>query len=76
MCYSGTPALLSIVPICGGLVGAIWTLVLCIVGAAYAHRTDGWRAAVAYFIPVVACCCIFMLLVASLGGIAAMLAAQ
>jgi len=56
-CYGTTPTLLAIVPICGGIVGGVWSAVLIIIAAIYGHQTDGWRAVVAYFLPMIFCCC-------------------
>jgi hypothetical protein len=55
--YGQTPVLLGILPICGGTIGGIWSMVLVILGAFYGHGTDGWRAAAAYFLPFILCCC-------------------
>jgi hypothetical protein len=65
--YGGTPNLLVILPVCGWLAGGVWVMVLTILGACYGHRTDGWRAALAYFLPVAACCCLTIWIVTSLG---------
>jgi len=65
--YGGTPNLLAIVPLCGGLVGGIWTIVVTILGAYHGHRTDGWRAVLAYFLPAAACCCVVIWFFSSLG---------
>ncbi len=54
--YGSTPGLLGIVPFCGGIIGGIWSLVLVIMAAIYGHRTDTWRAIVAYFLPLLLCC--------------------
>jgi hypothetical protein len=58
MAYGGTPQLLGIIPFCGGVIGGIWALVLFILGAIHGHKTDWWRALIAYFAPVVVCCCL------------------
>ncbi len=58
--YGYTPNLLSVVPFCGGLVGGIWALVLTIMGAMYGHRTEPWRAILAYFLPLILCCCLIL----------------
>jgi hypothetical protein len=52
--FSYSPALFAIVPIVGALVGGIWTIVLAIIGLREGHQTDGWRAATAVLLPVVA----------------------
>jgi hypothetical protein len=56
--YGCTPMLFAIVPICGSVIGGVWAFVLAIMGAAYGHRTEGWRATVAYFLPLIFCCCL------------------
>ena len=60
--YSYGPNLLAIIPFCGGMIGGVWVIVLTILGAFYGHRTDAWRAVVAYLIPIVVCCGIMMVL--------------
>jgi hypothetical protein len=67
--YGASPGLLVIVPICGGIVAGVWIIVLSIMGACYGHRTDGWRAVVAYFLPNILCCCVLMLFLWFLGGL-------
>lgn len=44
VCYASSPALLAVVPVVGALVGAIWSLVLQVVGLREAHRTTTPRA--------------------------------
>jgi hypothetical protein len=68
--YASTPGLLAVVPICGGLVGGVWEIVLAILGAAIAHRTSGWRAAIAYFLPLLVCCCLPLVALIAAGGAA------
>ncbi len=52
LCYAYGPRIFGIIPIFGGLVGTIWMFVLAIVGLSKAHRTDGWRAAIAVLLPI------------------------
>lgn len=54
--YGLTPGLLGIIPFCGGIIGGLWSMVLTIMGAMYGQQTDGWRAVLAYFLPLVLCC--------------------
>lgn len=54
--YGLTPGLLGIIPFCGSIVGGIWSMVLTILGVMYGHLTDGWRAVLAYFLPMILCC--------------------
>lgn len=44
VCYASGPSVLAVVPILGTAVGAVWSLVLQVVGLREAHRTDTWRA--------------------------------
>jgi hypothetical protein len=56
--YASTPTLLAVVPFCGGLIGMVWSIVLVVLGATYAHGTEWWRALLAYLIfPAIVCCC-------------------
>ncbi len=52
---TGSTALLAIIPVCGGLVGAVWAIVVEIIGLSRAHRTTGGRAALAVLLPIVLC---------------------
>lgn len=56
VCYARTADVATVVPILGGLVGFVWRRVLEIIGLSEAHRTDGWKAALAVFVPMVLCC--------------------
>jgi hypothetical protein len=51
-CYAYAPALFGVVPLIGPLVGAVWMVVLLIIGLREAHGTDGWRPALAVLVPV------------------------
>jgi hypothetical protein len=70
----GATALISIVPICGGLIGAVWHLVLAIIGLSETHRISTGKAAAAVLVPVVLCCCA-VLFVFFFAGLFAALAA-
>lgn len=52
LCYAYGPAVFAVIPYIGVFVGYVWTVVLAIVGLSNAHRTDGWRAALAVFLPL------------------------
>ncbi|MBI4918027.1 MAG: YIP1 family protein [Acidobacteria bacterium] len=56
VCYANCTAVLQIIPLCGGVVAAIWTIVLEVIGLAIAHRTSQGKAAAAVLIPIVLCC--------------------
>jgi len=70
--YGYTPNLLGIVPICGGLVGGLWSLVLIIMAGKLGHGTEWWKAILAYFLPLIICCCLGMWLAMTLGFLGAM----
>lgn len=65
MCYAQTTQIAVVVPGLGGLIAWFWRLVLEIVGLTEAHKTDGWKAALAVILPLLLCCgCIVVGLVA------------
>lgn len=69
--YGGTPTLLGIVPLCGGLVGGIWALVLYVMGGKLGHGTEWWKAILAYFLPTILCCCLLAWLASLFGFLGA-----
>jgi hypothetical protein len=56
VCYAQTAQLAAVIPLCGGLVAAVWAVVLYVVGLAAAHRTTTGKAVLAVVLPVVLCC--------------------
>ena len=56
LCYSQIANLAAIVPILGGLVATLISLVLLVLGFTEAHRTTQGKALIAVLIPVVLCC--------------------
>ncbi len=52
ICYSAGPAVFSIVPILGPPVGAVWAIVLTVLGVREAHRTATGRAAAIVLLPL------------------------
>jgi hypothetical protein len=61
-CYTAGPGLFAIVPVLGGLVGAIWSLVILVIGLREAHETTTGRATLAVLLPVLIFVGIFVLL--------------
>lgn len=53
---TGSTSLLNFIPMCGGVLGAIWGLVVAIIGLSQTHEISVGKAAAAVLIPVVACC--------------------
>lgn len=68
MCYAGTVQIVQVIPICGGTVGAIWALVLEIIGLAIAHRTTQGKSALAVLLPLFLCCVCVAILAAAFGA--------
>jgi hypothetical protein len=57
VCFaSGSADPLLVIPICGGLIGGIWKIVLCCIGLARGHETDTGRAVLAVVLPLIVCC--------------------
>jgi hypothetical protein len=55
-CYSNAPLFLSIVPLCGSLVGIIWALILLVIGLSVVHRISTGKAIAAVILPLLLCC--------------------
>lgn len=53
---SGATALLGLIPLCGALIGAVWNIVVTIIGLAQAQETSTGTAAIAVLVPVAVCC--------------------
>jgi hypothetical protein len=76
--YSSGPAILYIIPMCGGLIGGIWTLVLIVIGVWKTQRSSVGQAVGAVLVPVmllVCCVCgaaIFASAMAGMGAAASM----
>ena len=69
---AGSTGLIAMVPFCGGIVSAIWQVVILIIGLARAHEISTGRAAAAVLLPAIICCVAVML---TIGAIMAMVAA-
>lgn len=66
MCYSWAVAVFNVIPFCGVVVGAVWRIVVQIIGVREAHEVPGGRAAAAVLIPVLlGCVCLLFVLVVS-----------
>lgn len=71
----GSTYLVSIVPICGGIVSAVWTLVVLVIGLSKAHDTSQNNALIAVLVPTVVCCVIGVAVAVMFGlGLAALIA--
>lgn len=70
LAYAQGYNLFAIIPICGGLVGAIYWLVLAIIGLSQVHRCGGGKAAAAVLLPAALCLvCVCGALIAIFAGV-------
>ena len=53
--YGQAGSILALVPFCGSAVGALWILVVSIIGLYSIHETEPWKAIVAVLAPMVLC---------------------
>jgi len=62
MCYSWAVGVFNLLPVCGVFVGAVWRIVVQIIGVREAQEVPGGRAAAAVLVPVLfACMCLVLL---------------
>jgi len=52
----GSTGPLQMIPICGGVIAGVWSLVVNCIGLARAHETSTGRAVLAVFLPLIICC--------------------
>lgn len=72
VCFSfGSTSLLNMIPFCGGMIAAVWNIVLEIIGVARAHEIDTGKAAIAVLLPIIVCCG-GLILLGILGGFSAL----
>lgn len=70
--YATAPYVLNVVPICGPIVGGIWSMVISIVALAELHRTSTGKAVGAVLLPMLLCCvCLLIVIVVAVfaGGL-------
>jgi hypothetical protein len=69
VCFTGGSAnLFSMIPICGGVIAFIYTIVLETIGISRAHQTTTAKALMAVLLPLFVCCCAAGVLIAALFG--------
>ena len=69
--YGYSANALMVIPFCGGFLAALWAIILYIIGLREAHETTGGKAAVAVFLPAIACCGLIVFVLALFFGAAA-----
>jgi hypothetical protein len=62
--YSYGAQIFSAIPFCGGFIGAIWMIVIEIIGLKEAHGISGGKAALAIFLPLIFCCVLAAIFIA------------
>ncbi|MDX1643938.1 MAG: YIP1 family protein [Thermoanaerobaculia bacterium] len=69
VCYSGVGQLGRIVPVLGGLIATVWTVVLLVIGLTRLHGTSEGKAIAAVLLPLVICClCVMGAFMMGVGG--------
>ena len=68
----GSTGPLQMIPICGGLIAAVWGLIVNCIGLARAHEIETVRAVVAVLLPLIICCGGGILLIVLAGGLGAL----
>ena len=70
VCYSSSATAFNVFPVCGAAIGAVWQIVVQVIGMRELHRTSTARAFWAWFLPfVVAICLAAALVVAAMFGL-------
>jgi hypothetical protein len=69
--YSHGANIFLLVPFCGGLIAAVWGVVVVIIGLKEAHGTSGGKAAFAVLFPAIFCCAAAVFLLIALLGVVA-----
>lgn len=66
----GSTAPLSLLPSCLGIIGAVWSVIVLVIGLAQAQETTIGKAAAAVLVPAVLCCGIVFITIAMFVGAA------
>ena len=74
VCFTaGSANLFSMIPMCGGFIALVYSIVLECIGLSRAHQTTTGKALMAIFLPLIVCCGVCTILVIVLGGFGAVL---
>ena len=75
--YSSVSQLANLIPIVGGMVAAVWGIVLAVMGLTELHGATQGKALAAVLIPILVCCACGAMVIFTVGmGFAGMLASQ
>jgi hypothetical protein len=70
--YAQTASLAQIIPVFGGLIAFVWSIVLVVIGLVRMHRTSQGKAVGAVLLPIALCCvCIGVVMFFAIGAIMA-----
>jgi hypothetical protein len=71
--YSQAAQLFSVIPICGGVIGFVYVIVLNVIGLSEVHGIGRGKAAAAVLLPLFFCCCCgilgILLIAGAIGGV-------
>ncbi|HEX4640027.1 MAG TPA: YIP1 family protein [Chthoniobacterales bacterium] len=71
-CFTtGAANLFSMIPMCGGIITAVYNIVLECIGLSRAHQTTTGKALMAIFLPLIVCCVVCIVFGVVLGGFGA-----
>lgn len=56
VCYSMASQVFLIVPLFGGIVAAVWQIILVIIGLKEVHGAPYWKTVLTVFLPMILCC--------------------
>jgi hypothetical protein len=74
--FSTVSNLANVIPIVGGIIALVWSLVLGIMGLVSLHRTTTGRATAAVFLPMLLCCLCILVVAVFAGAMVANLFSQ
>lgn len=66
--YASVSNLAQVIPLAGGVIGAVWGIVLYVIGLARVHHTTTGKAALAVLLPLVLCCVCVIIFAATMGA--------
>lgn len=70
MAYAiGSSYPIGLIPICGGLIGAVWGIVVAVIGMSQAQETTIGKAAAAVLTPTVICCALLFIFSAMIAAL-------
>ena len=58
VCYSSSATAFNVFPVCGAAIGAVWQVIVQVIGLRELHRTSTTRAFWAWFLPFVVATCL------------------